>query len=109
MANQTGSDASGGGVGGAPEPSEPDLGQGVSSTSTAPPTTTITTSPQGAGGDDSDGEHGESVIAQMPDSRESRRLAARIEGAGETVIEEARLLVCATTPAALNEGERPFT
>ncbi|KAL8452787.1 hypothetical protein Emag_002160 [Eimeria magna] len=102
-ANQTGSGASGGGVGGAPGHLEPELEQGKPSTSTGPPTTATDSSLPTVGGGDGNGGH------ENAESRESRRLAARIEGTGETVTEETHLLVCVTTPAALNEGERPFT
>ncbi|KAL8452785.1 hypothetical protein Emag_002158 [Eimeria magna] len=105
-ANQTGSDASGGGAGGTPGPLEPGVGQDESLDSAAPP---APGTPPAVGETDGNGGHGDSVTVQMPDSPEGRRLAARLEGTGETVTKEAHLLVCVTTPAALNEGERPFT
>ncbi|KAL8449686.1 hypothetical protein Emed_002941 [Eimeria media] len=43
------------------------------------------------------------------DGLQSRRLAAQNGEAGDTPTEQTKLLVCATTPAALKKGERPFT
>ncbi|KAL8452788.1 hypothetical protein Emag_002161 [Eimeria magna] len=107
-------DASGQGGERPGETPSPGVVQSPSSTSTPAPSTTSATSPPTDDGlSGTEEELLQEVRGSQADERtgsvQVRRLAVRGGEAGDTITGQSHLLVCVTTPAALEEGKRPFT
>ncbi|KAL8452784.1 hypothetical protein Emag_002157 [Eimeria magna] len=106
--------ANGDGIGGLGGASSPGVNQTSSSTSTTAPSTPSATLPptgNGVGGTEADvlPDDEDSQDDELRGSLDVRRLAVRGGEAGDATSGESHLLVCVTTPAALEEGKRPFT
>ncbi|KAL8449689.1 hypothetical protein Emed_002944 [Eimeria media] len=108
-------ETNGGGSGGPGGGPVPGVEQTTSSTSTTKPTTSNDPSLD-TNGEDND-KRGDELLQEdrsLQDERQTssshgRRLSDASGNAGRTIVEQTNVLVCATTPAALKAGERPFT